>query len=204
VSTIPSGWLPLILTTLGGGVIGSLITTYGTQTRDRRAARADVRTRLVHAENLARLPEPPHAQLTAAIEAVENAALIAKVPRYIVTLYRDTRTLAYATRLSTPPDQRRQEDSPNVVSGRVAHQATILLATTLWHPWLSALIRWHRARQLRRVLTGGMPTRANFQRDTRHNLRKWEHEMIRRNRKPSGYQPKETQHTVEVNPEESQ
>ena len=34
-------WLPLVFTTLGGGAVGSLIATYGSQARDRRAARSE-------------------------------------------------------------------------------------------------------------------------------------------------------------------
>ena len=41
MSGVPVGWLPLVFTTLGGGAVGSLIASYGSQARDRRAARSE-------------------------------------------------------------------------------------------------------------------------------------------------------------------
>jgi hypothetical protein len=45
-------WVPLLLTTLGAGATGAIITTYGAQASDRRAARAKARECLSNAENL--------------------------------------------------------------------------------------------------------------------------------------------------------
>jgi uncharacterized membrane protein len=50
MSTTPD-WL-LIVTGLGAGVVGSVITTYGTQTRERRQARAQSREAIRQVQNL--------------------------------------------------------------------------------------------------------------------------------------------------------
>lgn len=50
MSSGPSGWLPLVFTTLGAGVAGSIITAYGTQARARRKARSRAMTALEQIE----------------------------------------------------------------------------------------------------------------------------------------------------------
>ena len=60
-------WVPLLLTGLGAGVIGSVITTYGSQARERRGARKEALARLAEADR-----------------AAGTAALLAGVPLHVV------------------------------------------------------------------------------------------------------------------------
>jgi hypothetical protein len=55
--TLMTDWAPIILTALGSGALGSIITTYGTQTRERRQARTQARDAIRRVENLT-LPVP--------------------------------------------------------------------------------------------------------------------------------------------------
>jgi hypothetical protein len=72
MSTTPD-WL-LIVTGLGAGVAGSVITTYGTQTRERRQARAQTREAIRQLQNLF-VSQPTHEQLTAALDNLETSAI---------------------------------------------------------------------------------------------------------------------------------
>ncbi len=80
------------------------------------------------------------------------------------------------------PEAIAQRDSEKLVSLRVAHQASELLARATWHPWATAPWRWHRTRRLTRLLAAGMPGRAQLDSDRRRNTRKWEREVIRARR----------------------
>jgi hypothetical protein len=82
-------WVTLIFTTLGAGAVGSIITTYGSQTRERRAARAQARDCLRRAVNLARTLNPLHADITAALDELDTSAMIAGLPRGLVDLHRE-------------------------------------------------------------------------------------------------------------------
>jgi hypothetical protein len=178
VSNAPGGWLPLIFSTLASGTVGGFITTFATQARDRRAARAQVRARVTEAERAAYLPGLQHADLVKALDDLEDAAFVAGVPSHVIELYRDARMAAWVVRVTTPPGDH-AEDSPKVVSGRVAHQAAIMLIRILWHPWLTIPIHRWRIGRLRRVLDGGVP-HSSVERAGRNRLRRWEREMLRR------------------------
>lgn len=87
MSNVPA-WL-LVITGLGSGFLGSVITTYGTQTRERRQARATARDALRHAEGIHDRSvryvggkiEPSFQQLTDALNEFETAAMLAGLPR---------------------------------------------------------------------------------------------------------------------------
>jgi hypothetical protein len=120
-----------------------------------------------------------HARLVSALDDLESAMLVAALPYYLATFYRDVRMLAYATRFTEPPEERRQPRSRQLVAGRVAHQAAILMAKVIWHPWLTALTRLWRVRRLQQVLDGGMPERARTRYQLRRSLRDWEQSLTR-------------------------
>jgi hypothetical protein len=170
-------WVLVLLAALGSGALGSVVTTYGTQARERRAARGEARSCLLRVEQLARRTDTSqdyHGRLLAVLDDLEGAMLIAALPQYLATFYRDVRLLSYATQATEPPEERRKPRSHWVVSSRVAHQTALLLARSIWYPWLSAPTRRWRIHRLRRTLDAGMPDRAALLRSTRGNLRTWE------------------------------
>jgi len=92
-------WVPLLLTTLGAGAAGAIITTYGAQASDRRAARAKARECLSKAENLSEGGDISHEEITAAMDELEISAMIARLPRTLVDLHRVARVRLWAARI---------------------------------------------------------------------------------------------------------
>jgi hypothetical protein len=175
-------WLPVVAASLGSGVAAAIATTYGSQARERRAARVELAACLRRVEQMARhhdTSQDYHPRLVSALDDLESAMLVAALPYYLAAFYRDVRMLAYATRITEPPDERHQPRSRSLVSARVAHQAAILLAKVIWHPWLTAPIRRWRVRHLQQVLDGGMPERARMRYVLRRGLREWERSLTR-------------------------
>jgi hypothetical protein len=157
------------------------VTAYSTQAKERRAARGEVRTCLRRVEQLARHVDTSHpdyhGRLVAALDDLEDAMLIAGLPYYLAEFYADVRRIAYAVNVTEPPEERHAPRSHWLVSARVAHQATVLLARVIWHPWLTAPTRRWRVRHLKRTLDAGMPDRARLRQSTRGELRKWERSL---------------------------
>lgn len=183
MTSIPD-WL-LILTGLGGGVVGSVITTYGTQTRQRREARSAAREAIRYAEDLF-LHQPEHRDITAALARLENSAMLVGLPRRLTELHREARMRFWVIRtvpVTGDPEAISQHQSEGLVSGRVSAQAAKLLVGATWHPWAGAIYRWHRTRKLAQLLDAGMPVRAQLDRERRSDLRKWERDTIRQAKK---------------------
>jgi hypothetical protein len=175
-----TGTATLILTTLGAGAAGSLITTYGTQTADRRAARAKARDCLTKAENLSKDRDATHEQITTAMDQLEISAMIARLPRRLIDLYRVARVRLWAARHATPPSGHTITDPAAATATRVGLEAGQLLSAAMWHPWLTAPYRWHRTRRLTRLLAAGMPDHALATNRTRWASRHWERETLRK------------------------
>lgn len=96
----------VVVASVASGILGSIITTYGTQARERMAARTEVRKYFQRAEQLARHKEPSqeyHAQLVDCLDNLEGAMMIPGIPHYIATFYREVQLLAYATHSTTSP-----------------------------------------------------------------------------------------------------
>jgi hypothetical protein len=154
----PPGLFALILTTLGSGAVGAIVTTYGSQARRRRQARAQAREALRQVERLPR--EPARAKKTVdAIDAFEAVALVAGLPRALTDLYCEA-SLRVIDLAQTLPQGTSRSDPEMDICSRVASGAAELMASAIWHPWASAPHRWFRMRRLRRLLRWGMPTYA--------------------------------------------
>lgn len=175
-----TAWATLLLTTLGGGAVGSLITTYAAQSTDRRAARAKARTDLTKAENLAKARNATHEQITTAMDDLEISAMIARLPRALVDLHRNARVRLWATRQAAPPGQDpRLTDPASIAAINVGIETGQLLSAAMWHPWLTAPYRWHRIRRLTRLFAAAMPMATGADKVFRQNDRQWEHDMLR-------------------------
>jgi hypothetical protein len=81
-------WPPIILTAIGSGAVGSIITTYGTQTRERRQARAQAREAIRQVQNSA-YPVPTQEQLTATLDNLETSAMLAGLPKNLIAINRE-------------------------------------------------------------------------------------------------------------------
>jgi hypothetical protein len=85
MSGVATGWLPLVFTTLGGGAVGSLIASYGSQARERRAARSEAMAFLQRFE-IARGRKPGIGGNDFDdndIAELETRCLLAGMPRYL-------------------------------------------------------------------------------------------------------------------------
>jgi hypothetical protein len=174
-----TNWAVLALTTVGAGAAGSIVTTYGTQSRERRVARAQARECLRQAENIAQAASTSHEQITKAMDDLESAAMIAGLPRALVDLHRIARVRSWAASHATTPGRDALARDPAAVTcTRVGLQAAQLLAAASWHPWRGSLYRWHRTRRLRKVFHAGVPARTQLDANARRSLRKWERETI--------------------------
>ena len=78
-------WAPIIFAALGSGALGSIITIYGTQTRERVQARAQAREAIRQVQNFT-FPLPTHEQLTAALDQLETSAMLARLPKQLTGL----------------------------------------------------------------------------------------------------------------------
>jgi hypothetical protein len=175
-------WVLVVTASLGSGAVAALVTTYGSQTRERRAARVELASCLRRVEQMARHPgtsQEYHRRLVSALDDLESAMLVAALPYYLAAFYRDVRMLAYATRFTEPQEDSHLPRSHQLISGRVAHQTAILLAKVIWHPWLTVPIRRRRVRRLQQVLDGGMPERARMRYVLHRSLREWERSLTR-------------------------
>ena len=184
-----TNWPTLILTTLGGGAVGSLITTYAAQSTDRRTARAKARADLTTAENLSKSSgtgEISHNQITAAMDDLDISAMIARLPRDLVALHRIARVRLWAARYAASPgEDPTARDPAAITSARVGIEAGQLLSAAMWHPWLTAPYRWRRTRQLTRLLDAGRPGHSQSIKHSRQNRKQWERDLLKKAKQES-------------------
>jgi hypothetical protein len=69
-------WVPIVIAAIGSGAVGSVITAYGTQTRERRQARAQAREAIRQVQNLT-YPLRTQEQVDAALDNLETSAMLA-------------------------------------------------------------------------------------------------------------------------------
>jgi hypothetical protein len=174
-------WALVILTALGSGALGAIVTTYGTQTRERRQARTQVREALRQVQNLMR-HVPTYEQLTAALDNLETSAMLARLPQELTGLNRDAlHTLReHLASVAEPhpsdgPELADARSDTAFLSDHIAGETIQLFIDATWHPILSAPRRWWRTRQLSRVMDT-YPRPGPRLRDKR----RWERDTIRR------------------------
>jgi len=174
-------WALIILTAVGSGALGSIVTTYGTQTRERRQARTQVREALRQVQNLMR-HVPTYEQLTAALDNLETSAMLARLPKELTGLNRDALHMLREHLASVaephPPDGPELADARSDIaflSDHIAGETIHLFIDATWHPILSAPRRWWRTRQLSRVMDTHPRPGPHLR-----GKRRWELETIRR------------------------
>lgn len=190
-----TAWATLAFTTLGGGAVGSIVTTYASQSRERRRARADAREAIRKADCLAAdPPRSPHNDFIAALDNLETAAMLAGLPRALTELHREACEWHWVlainhwrlTQPQSPGVPSYEEGTGNdhqgieaLICWRTAHQAASLLAAATWHPWVSAPYRWYQTRRLTRVLRTVMPRSAELNRNGQSSFPKRETDIVR-------------------------
>jgi hypothetical protein len=107
--------------------------------------------------------------------------LAAAMPFHLAVFYRRVQLLTYAAYSKAMPEEHDKPTESWLVCARVGHRAAILLASAIWHPWISAPTRRLRVRRLQRILEMGMPERTRLLHEGQHNLRKWERSILRGN-----------------------
>jgi len=174
-------WPPIILTAIGSGAVGSIITTYGTQTRERRQARAQAREAIRQVQNSA-YPVPTQEQLTATLDNLETSAMLAGLPKNLIAINREAiyirRGVMESVATASPPDDPSLAASNSdlaFAADHIAGETLQLLVDATWHPILSAPYRWWRTRHLARVMDT-RPRPGPRQRDKR----RWERQHIRK------------------------
>jgi hypothetical protein len=150
MSTV-TGWFPLVLTTFFGGAVGALVTTYGSQTGERRKVRSRARTEL-HQASSAGFRRQSEAQLIESLNDFEITAMLAGLPEGWVQLYTAVlSTLCLTLRLTDAegdlsPEWRR-------IMEFLTRELTIILANATWHPWRTRVRHWYLVRRYRQVYT---------------------------------------------------
>jgi hypothetical protein len=161
MSSGPTGWLPVIVTSLtslaAGGSAGAFITTYGGKARDRRKIRSDVFAALSSIE-IARRSKPYENGPSVGepqIAELETKCMLAGVPRELTYLYKAANDQFKDAR---PPTT---AATLNDLVGFAAHLAALmaighaadLISNALWHPWRSRPLRHWRARKLEKMIS---------------------------------------------------
>jgi len=147
MSTV-TGWFPWIITTLFGGAVGSLVTTYGSKTGERRSARSRVRTELYRTSS--RVFRQDEDQLSESLNDFEIAAMHAGLPEAWVQLYASvSSTLRLSLELQSARPQESQEFRK--IMQFVARELMIVIDAATWHPWRTRLLRWHSVRRYKQL-----------------------------------------------------
>jgi hypothetical protein len=171
-------WVPLLITALGAGVDGSVITTYGSQARERRDARKEALSRMADADRVAGQTSSDRKALLDAGRAVGMAAILAVVPMYVVDTYLVACQLARDDRLKWAP-QRVSPQDPASVGIHIYGEASALLIKVLWHPFITLPSRRCRSWRVRRFVHGVLPPGATIILGRTRGTKEWERAAIK-------------------------
>lgn len=134
-STGTPAWITIAASIVGGGVVGSLISTYVTSGREGRQARAQVPECLFNTENT-RWTDTDYKLFREAVSRLEASALMARAPREIVRRYVYLAEVAHYTQLA------KEESNPGYPPRGMPMDLAVLVEMTiailvehLWHPW---------------------------------------------------------------------
>lgn len=181
-----TGWLPIIFTTLVGGVVGAVVTTFGGQARARRKARAKILKHLRQLE-VARSAafecfDDGEFRLDPELIAdLETRCMLAGVPRFAVRTYR----LAYesarmASTSATEETWVNGRPSLRALSGSLMEEAAKHVAATVWHPWLSGLTVQGECAHLRETIELAFPDIYVLDGWSKPTIRRWRRVMVLR------------------------
>ena len=170
MSSGPTGWLPLVLTGLVtgglGSVVGSVITTYGSGMAARREARSKVIACLTSIENK-RTAFSGERFLGAKelMRELETLCLIAGIRAYAWRTYEQAINTVVAVELMGREGTvhifrasgTNASDADRYLGDALIKRAASCVSLTVWHPWLSASYTYLTCRMLRRALKRSFP-----------------------------------------------
>jgi hypothetical protein len=159
MSSTGTDLVPVIVTgvfaLVAGSSVGSFISTYGGKARERRIARSacifalrsietERRTHMV----TGRIVDKP------GLAELEAKCMAAGVPRFLSALYRSAseRFEGQKVPLANQGAADVLKLSAYVVADNSIERAAELLISSLWHPWLSRLLRRRRLRELEKIV----------------------------------------------------
>jgi hypothetical protein len=179
-------WLPIIFTTLGGGAVGAVVTTFGGQARARRKARAKIlkRLRLLEVARSAAFEHFDDGELDLDPELIadlETRCMLAGVPRFAVRTYR----LAFeAARMASNPVTKEKwvSERPSMLAltDSLMVEAAKHVAATVWHPWLSWLTVQGECAHLRNTIELAFPDIYVLDHWPRQTISRWRRVMVLR------------------------
>ena len=143
MSTV-TGWIPLVLTTFFGGAVGSLVTTYGSQTGERRNARSRVRAEIHRTSSVVR--KQNEAQLSESLNDFEITAMLAGLPEGWVQLYISVLDSLWKI-LQLESAEGPQSPGMRKIMEFLTRELTSILGDATWHPWRTRLRRWYSVRR---------------------------------------------------------
>jgi hypothetical protein len=180
MSSGPSGWLPLVFATLGAGVTGSLIATYGSQAAERRRARSGVIASLqkLEGDRRRRATKERFDFSGEDLANLETQCILARLPRYLVATYRLANEAAKTEfeckdiKFETSSDGMLHRQTGFLCDAFIQHSAE-LLAANIWHPWLTALYVYIGNKRLLAAIHEVFPTVGLSGGEFKFRLRRW-------------------------------
>ncbi len=175
----------VVPTALGSSVASTLITTYATQSRERKAARVEVRRAMRAAQSVAYKVDTRITQLQETLDEFVRAAQLAQLPVPLVDLYVCAAEQVWRGLHTPEAEWTRATTQATAVETayRVLQEAFRLLVSATWLPHGSKVRVWRDTRRYRRVLVGGIPELDRKFGETWSHSRNWERDMLRKERR---------------------
>lgn len=179
-------WLLVVFTTLGGGTVGAVVTTFGGQARARRKARAKILKHLYQVE-VARNAAFEHFNDgefcldSELISDLETRCMLAGVPRFAVRTYR----LAYESAHMVSNSGIEEtwvngRPSMRALTGSLMDEAAKHLAAAVWHPWLSWFTVQGECAYLRETIELAFPDLSELDDWSKQTIKRWRRVMVLR------------------------
>jgi hypothetical protein len=180
--TVGSILIVAVPAVLGSSVLSSLITTYVTQSGERRRTRAEVRnaTRAVEKAAIGGTTTPN--QMRELIDEFIQLAMLARLPMPLADLYVASSSKVWAI-VHPYADRDIVPDDVKESVFKVMAETFSLLALATWRPRLSKFKVWRRTRRYRRILVGAAPDLDRQYFESRSRRKTWERDMLKRERR---------------------
>lgn len=186
MTTTATDWLPIIFTTLGGGAVGAVVTTFGGQARTRRKVRAKIlkHLRQVEVARIAAFEDFYVGEFRLdreLIDDLETRCMLAGVPRFAVRTYRLAYESARMARKSVL-EEKWVPGRPSMLTltSSFMEEAAKLVAATVWHPWLSWLTVQGECAGLKETIELAFPDIHVSDNWSRQTIRRWRRVMVLR------------------------
>lgn len=165
----------------GSSVVSALITTYATQTGERREARVHVREAMRPAEMAALAPATTWPGMHGASDDFIRTAQLAKLPMPLVDLYVAAVNGLWKIHHSSSEEELSEWDKDGIAA--VYDRVFRLVVELTWHPHRTRVMAWRKTRRYRRILIGSNPRMDwHYSKLAETRGRTWEKAMLRKER----------------------